>query len=219
MARADNSIRQLSTLQSLELGELNRILRKIQGDVAALQGYKGPIEQRDALNLLAPPVNPTVADKDSSNIFFNPQTSNLCVSEDGNSYADMLNACGIWRSQQTAATPADLVWDEEIVGDERFFHWDGSTNFYVKGKGTFLLIYRLSAVPNGGSLRVNLVRDGSQVARSAFGGAGTLLPVMDQYPFKKVTDEQTVFHLDSTVGTSIGSTGVLSSYLTLLKIR
>ena len=218
MARADNTFRQVSTLRSLELEELNRILRKIQGDIASLRGQQGVVELRDALSLLSPPSNPSLSEGDLSTLFHDINREKLRASENGEDYRDVVNALGAWSSTQTALAGSQLSWDAQLSGEDNVFGWDGAAEIALKQPGFYVVAYRCFGVPNGGALRANLTVGGT-IIRALYTGLGGNTLVTDFYPFSK-TDDGTfaTVTLDCSAGTSIGSSGILSSYLIVLKV-
>ena len=218
MPRADNTFRQVSTLRTLELEELNRILRKIQGDIASLRGQQGGIELRDALALLSPPKDPLVSNASATTLFHDITREKLRASENALPYGDVVNAIGAWSSEQTALVGNDLSWDVQLSGEDNTFGWDGAATITLKQSGVYLVAYRCFGVPNAGSLRVNLTV-GTEGNRALFSGLGGNMTVTDFRPVVKVDNGAFLdITLDISAGTSIGSTGLLSSFLVALKV-
>ena len=218
MSRADNTFRQVSTLRTLELEELNRVLRKIQGDIASLRGQQGPIELRDALQLLAPPRDPGSSKTDSSTLFYDISRACLRASENGEAFRDVLSNMGVWKSEQNALSGNQLPWDSQLTGRNTIYGWDSAATITLKQSGLYLIAYRVFGVHSGGALRVNL-SVGDDISRALYTGLGGSTLVVDFHPYVKVDDGTfTDVTLDISAGTSIGSSGSLSSYLIALKV-
>lgn len=218
MSRADNSVRQVSTLTSVELQELNRLLRKVQFDTAKVEGRLGQAELRDSLSILAPPVDPDVSSTDASTFFYSIDEQKLMASENSGTYADVLNACAAWSSADVE-TGATLIWTSQLVADSSTFSWDGASKIGLMRPGLYLISWRALSTPDGGgTIRTNTVIGGTTYRNQATGVGGQITAV-ESIPYINTSTTPVELTLASVIGT-IGSVNTaMPTLLTIVKVR
>ena len=142
----------------------------------------------------------------------------LQASEDQLEQADMLNAVGAWKSEDTAAVGTNLdVGSVTLKGDARTYASTAAALSILR-RGTYLLSYRVHCTPNAGSLTLTLTV-GSQTFDWLGAGLSTTLTVADCVPYEKADDSADAVTLTNTLGTNIGAAGALATYFQIVKLR
>lgn len=220
--RADNTIRQVSTLQALDLPELNRILRLIQGDIAALQGKQGVSELRDARSILPPPLDPPTSKQDTATIFYDIKETKLRASENTTLFGDALNAAGAWISENSIGNGAGpLTWTEELTSDNATMKWDNNMTVSLLRKGIFLISYRASAITDlSGQLQLDLFV-GDSVYSSLFTSltGGAVFQHTDTITYVNTSEVPVDITLSISIGDTLGSIEPEHTILSIVKVR
>lgn len=162
---------------------------------------------------------PTTSRVRESLITMNDTYRKLQASEDQLAQADMLNAVGSWKSEETAAVGVNLkIGSLALKTDARTYATASSTVLSILRRGSYKITYRVYCTPNAGDLTLTLT-----VGAQTFAWQGTGLPttlmVADTVPYEKTDDATDSVTLTNTLGTNIGDAGTLSTYFQITKLR
>lgn len=143
----------------------------------------------------------------------------LQASEDQLEQADMLNAVGAWKSEDTSAAAELLdIAETQLASDARTYSAPRLDTLSILRRGVYMIGFTAACTPAAGSLTITLT-----VGSTTFDWSGTGLPttmtVSHSVPYVKANDTAESVTLTLATGTSIGGSGSSASYFQIAKLR
>lgn len=143
----------------------------------------------------------------------------LQASEDQLEQADMLNAVGAWKSEDTSAVAELLdIAETELKSDARTYSAPRVDTLRLLRRGVYRICFTASCTPAAGDLTLTLTV-GANTFDWAGTGLSTTLTVSHAVPYVKADDTAENVTLTLTAGTSIGGAGANASYFEIVKLR